>query len=218
MPLNVRTCRMNFLHPGLLALACLLALPGAANDLPSLGDASSAIVSPTQEHQLGRAWLSLLRGQVPHLSDAQLKDYVETSVYRLSETSQVQDRRLEFVLLDSPQLNAFAAPRRHHRRERRPFSLRRDRSRIRRGAGPRTGAPLAAPFRAWARSPATPPASHDGHHACRHHRCRCRCRRRRHGGNCLQPGGGNAGNAALFPPERTGSRPHRPAQSGKGWL
>ena len=31
-------------------------------------------------------------------------------MYRLAETSQLQDRRLEFVLLDSPQLNAFAAP------------------------------------------------------------------------------------------------------------
>ena len=38
------------------------------------------------------------------------QDYVENSVYRLAETSQLQDRRLEFVLLDSPQLNAFAAP------------------------------------------------------------------------------------------------------------
>lgn len=110
MRLNVSICRMNLLRPCLLTLSCLLSPPGMASDLPSLGDASSAIVSPEQEHQLGRAWLSLLRGQVPHLSDAQLKDYVETSVYRLSETSQVQDRRLEFVLLDSPQLNAFAAP------------------------------------------------------------------------------------------------------------
>jgi len=101
---------MNLLRPSLLALACLFASPAMSSDLPSLGDASSAIVSPAQEHQLGRAWLSLLRGQVPHLSDPQLKDYVESSVYRLSETSQVQDRRLEFILLNSPQLNAFAAP------------------------------------------------------------------------------------------------------------
>ncbi|MET1078860.1 MAG: M48 family metalloprotease [Pseudomonas sp.] len=101
---------MNLLRPTLLTLACLLATPGFADDLPSLGDASSAIVSPEQEHQLGRAWLSLLRGQVHQLSDPQLKDYVETSVYRLAETSEVQDRRLEFVLLDSSQLNAFAAP------------------------------------------------------------------------------------------------------------
>jgi hypothetical protein len=69
-----------------------------------------AIVSPQQEYQLGRAWLSLLRGQVNQLNDPQLKDYVETSVYKLAETSQVQDRRLEFILIDSRELNAFAAP------------------------------------------------------------------------------------------------------------
>ncbi|MBD8613169.1 M48 family metallopeptidase [Pseudomonas putida] len=101
---------MPFLRPTLLTLACLLALPSHAGDLPSLGDASSAIVSPQQEHQLGRAWLSLLRGQVKQLNDPQLKDFVETSVYRLSETSQLNDRRLEFILIDSKELNAFAAP------------------------------------------------------------------------------------------------------------
>ena len=101
---------MSLLRPTLLTLACLLAAPATASDLPSLGDASSAIVSPQQEHQLGRAWLSLVRGQVSQLDDPQLKDFVETSVYRLSETSQLQDRRLEFVLLNSPQINAFAAP------------------------------------------------------------------------------------------------------------
>lgn len=103
---------MILLRPLALTLACLTFSPLAltANDLPSLGDTSSGIVSPQQEHQLGRAWLSLLRAQVPQLSDPQLKDFVESSVYRLSETSQLQDRRLEFVLLDSPQLNAFAAP------------------------------------------------------------------------------------------------------------
>lgn len=101
---------MKLLRPTLLTLACLLAQPVMANDLPSLGDSSSGIVSRDQEHQLGRAWLSLLRGQVPQLSDPLLKDYLERSVYKLAETSQLQDRRLEFVLLNSPQLNAFAAP------------------------------------------------------------------------------------------------------------
>ena len=101
---------MTFLRPTLLTLACLLASPGFADDLPSLGDASSAIVSPQQEYQLGRAWLALLRSQVSQLNDPQLKDYVESSVYKLVETSQVNDRRLEFILINSPQLNAFAAP------------------------------------------------------------------------------------------------------------
>lgn len=101
---------MNPLRPTLLALACLLATSAMADDLPSLGDASSSIVSPDQEHKLGRAWLGLLRAQVEQLPDPQLKEYVESSVYRLAESSQLQDRRLEFVLLKSPQLNAFAAP------------------------------------------------------------------------------------------------------------
>ncbi len=101
---------MKILRPTLLTLTCLLATPAFASDLPALGDASSSIVSPEQEHQLGRAWLNVLRGQVKSLPDPLLKDFVESSVYRLAETSQLQDRRLVFVLLDSPQLNAFAAP------------------------------------------------------------------------------------------------------------
>ena len=101
---------MSLLRPTLLTLACLFALPGHADDLPSLGDASSAIVSPQEEHDLGRAWLGMLRSQVGQLSDPQLKDYVETTVYRLAESSQLQDHRLEFILIDSKELNAFAAP------------------------------------------------------------------------------------------------------------
>ncbi|NLY12731.1 MAG: M48 family metallopeptidase [Gammaproteobacteria bacterium] len=101
---------MTFFRPALLALACLFTPAMFASDLPSLGDSSSSIISPEQEHQLGRAWLSILRGQVRQLEDPLLKDYIESSVYRLTETSQLNDRRLEFILLASPQLNAFAAP------------------------------------------------------------------------------------------------------------
>lgn len=101
---------MTFFRPALLALACIVAQPVFASDLPSLGDSSSSIVSPEQEHKLGRAWLSILRGQVRQLEDPLLKEYIENSVYNLVETSQLNDRRLEFIVLASPQLNAFAAP------------------------------------------------------------------------------------------------------------
>lgn len=101
---------MRFFRPALLVLACVLVQPALAFNLPSLGDSSSSIISPEQEHQLGRAWLSILRGQVRQLEDPLLKDYIETSVYRLAESSQLNDRRLEFIILASPELNAFAAP------------------------------------------------------------------------------------------------------------
>ncbi|AKX58930.1 M48 family metalloprotease [Thiopseudomonas alkaliphila] len=101
---------MGLLRVSLLSLSLLWALPSTAYELPALGDASSALISPEQEHRLGRAWLSILRGQVKQLSDPLIKHYVETSVARLAETSQLRDRRLEFILLASPELNAFAAP------------------------------------------------------------------------------------------------------------
>ncbi|MEH6564785.1 MAG: M48 family metalloprotease [Halopseudomonas sp.] len=89
------------------------ALPIQADDgynLPTLGDTSSSIMSREQEYQMGRTWLTMLRGAVPTLDDPQLKSFVESRVYALAETSQLTDRRLAFVLIDSPQLNAFAAP------------------------------------------------------------------------------------------------------------
>ncbi|MBS7325028.1 MAG: M48 family metallopeptidase [Thiopseudomonas sp.] len=101
---------MKRLRPTLLALALAVTATAPAYELPSLGDSSSSIVSLDQEHRLGRAWLSMLRGQVQQLSDPLLKDYVERSVYKLAETSQLNERRLEFIILASPQLNAFAAP------------------------------------------------------------------------------------------------------------
>ncbi len=95
----------------LLLGACLTASPCQADfNLPSLGDASSAISSPQQEHLLGRAWLSALRGQVRTIEDPEIKDYVEHLIYRLVETSELSDRRLAIVVVDSPALNAFAVP------------------------------------------------------------------------------------------------------------
>ncbi|WP_092288555.1 M48 family metalloprotease [Halopseudomonas sabulinigri] len=89
------------------------ALPTQADDgynLPTLGDTSSSIMSREQEYQMGRTWLTMLRGAIRTLEDPQLKSFVENRVYALAETSQLTDRRLAFVMIDSPELNAFAAP------------------------------------------------------------------------------------------------------------
>ncbi|WP_425460497.1 M48 family metalloprotease [Halopseudomonas laoshanensis] len=91
-----------------------IAVPQAAQadefNLPSLGDTSSSLMSREQEYQLGRAWLSMLRGSVATMDDPLLKDFIERHVFSLAETSQLSDPRLTFVLIESPQLNAFAAP------------------------------------------------------------------------------------------------------------
>jgi len=86
-------------------------LTGAQNqELPVLGDATSGIISLEQERKLGQDFLRQLRSQAPTISDPLLKDYLEYLIYRLAEHSQLQDKRLELVILDSRQLNAFAVP------------------------------------------------------------------------------------------------------------
>lgn len=80
------------------------------NQLPELGNASSAFVSQQQEHQLGRIWLRQLRAQANTIDDPIAKAYIEDLIYRLAPHSEVQDSRFEFVIIDQAELNAFAVP------------------------------------------------------------------------------------------------------------
>ncbi len=79
-------------------------------ELPSLGDASSATVSPEKEHRLGRAWLKMLRRQAPILYDPLINEYFEYLLYKIAEHSELQDHRIDQVIVNSPVLNAFAVP------------------------------------------------------------------------------------------------------------
>jgi len=82
----------------------------SVDNIPSLGDASSGSISLSGEYQLGRLWLSLFRSSVDEYDDPITKSYIQDFMYRLSETSEVRDRRYEFVTIEDPSINAFAAP------------------------------------------------------------------------------------------------------------
>jgi predicted Zn-dependent protease len=98
----------------LLALGLLLALPATPATeglkLPNLGESSTSLFSAEYEHQLGRTWLRIFRSQVPTVDDPLLFDYLENLIYRLVTHSQLQDRRVELVVVDNPTINAFAVP------------------------------------------------------------------------------------------------------------
>ena len=79
------------------------------DDLPVLGDRSSASVSLSGEFEMGRLWLSLFRSQAKEHSDPLVRSYIEDLIYRLAENSQVKDRRFEFIIIDDKSINAFAA-------------------------------------------------------------------------------------------------------------
>ncbi len=78
--------------------------------LPTLGDYSSASISLSGEYNLGRLWLAMYRGSTKEHSDPLMRTYLEDLIYRLSETSEVRDRRFEFIILEDRSINAFAAP------------------------------------------------------------------------------------------------------------
>ncbi len=95
-------------------LATMLFVPSASSTeelkLPTLGESSSSLFSPEQEYQLGRAWLRMFRSQAPTIDDPLLQDYLEDLIYRLVTHSELQDRRIEVVIVDNPVINAFAVP------------------------------------------------------------------------------------------------------------
>ena len=78
--------------------------------LPLLGDTSSGSISQQKEYELGRAWLKAYRSRINEHHDPLLTDYLEQLIYRLAFRSQLQDHRLELIVVDNPTLNAFAVP------------------------------------------------------------------------------------------------------------
>ena len=94
----------------LLSLFGVLVNSQNNDSLPSLGDASSGSISLAGEYDLGRLWLSLFRSSAKEYNDPITKSYVKDFIYRISESSEVRDRRYEFIILDDASINAFAAP------------------------------------------------------------------------------------------------------------
>ena len=80
------------------------------SELPSLGDASSRIVSPELEKRIGKDFLKQIRASMKTSRDPLLKYYSEFQIKRLVEYSNFRDQILDIVVVDSPNLNAFAAP------------------------------------------------------------------------------------------------------------
>ena len=80
------------------------------DDIPIIGDASSSAISIASEYNLGRLYMAQLRRSLPEYLDPVSQDYTEHLVYRLSEFSELTDRRLEIAMIDEKSINAFAAP------------------------------------------------------------------------------------------------------------
>ncbi|GGK69283.1 M48 family metalloprotease [Amphritea balenae] len=84
-------------------------LTSNASELPVIGN-STSVISLEQEHKLGRTWARMLRGSTPEFGDPIVVNYIDQLIWQLAPYSQLQDLRLELIVLDNPALNAFAVP------------------------------------------------------------------------------------------------------------
>ncbi len=96
------------------ALAALVLHGGAGadvnDDLPMVGDASSALISPRMERQLGEQFLKQVHAALPTVEDPILKYYVQGQLADITQYSELREPVLSTVLIDSDDINAFAAP------------------------------------------------------------------------------------------------------------
>tara|TARA_B100001109_G_C18853009_1_gene470271 strand:+ start:280 stop:1725 length:1446 start_codon:yes stop_codon:yes gene_type:complete len=102
--------KLFFIVIFLAAPSVLFSLTDDQDGLPVLGDYSSASISLSGEYDLGRLWLAMYRSSIKEHDDPMIRTYLEDLLYRLSEHSEVKDRRFEFIVLQDKSINAFAAP------------------------------------------------------------------------------------------------------------
>jgi predicted Zn-dependent protease len=85
-------------------------LQGSEIKLPVIGDVASGIISKQQEYELGRIWLKVFRSRVKAYDDPLMQIYLEQLLYNLATYSDLEDPRLELVIVKNPSMNAFAVP------------------------------------------------------------------------------------------------------------
>jgi predicted Zn-dependent protease len=81
-----------------------------AQNLPSLGDGSSRIVSPQMERRIGEAFLRQLHANLPISEDVLVQYFIEQHMQNLAQHAQMREPLQSIIVVDSPEINAFAAP------------------------------------------------------------------------------------------------------------
>ncbi len=79
-------------------------------DLPALGSTSAGLLTSDEEYKLGQMILRAYRGGLPTSKDPFVETYLEQLIQRIVTYSELPNKRIELLVLESPTLNAFAAP------------------------------------------------------------------------------------------------------------
>lgn len=98
-----------------LLAAALVIAPGAPGwadniNLPDLGDASAAAVSPAQERKLGEDFMRQARRSLAFLDDPEVNTYLQALGARITSNTEAAGREFRFFAINDPSINAFAVP------------------------------------------------------------------------------------------------------------
>lgn len=94
----------------MIYLALFFLSLSARAELPNLSSANTSALQMDQEYRIGQAWVRMVRGRTTLYDDAVVESYLNGLIGRLAQVSELQDQRLTLVLIDSAEVNAFAAP------------------------------------------------------------------------------------------------------------
>jgi len=88
---------------------------GVANDtslissqLPDMGSPENAVLSKTDEYQIGLMAMHQLRSQDLILDDPEISDYIQHLGSRLAAQARDDDQNFQYFVIKSPEINAFA--------------------------------------------------------------------------------------------------------------
>ena len=93
-----------------LALCVTTSKSLAAVELPSIGDNSAGLISPSVEYALGRKALRQYRAYFPQAQDPYFEAYFDSLLDNMVVHSGLPDKPLSLLVIDDMSLNAFAAP------------------------------------------------------------------------------------------------------------
>ena len=104
------TVKFNYYMLILLLLISNSAQAPNELDLPDIGDSSGSAISPEFERRLGLAFMRSVRRQAVIVDDPEIESYIESIGYKLAANSDNNTLAFIFFVVDSPDINAFAAP------------------------------------------------------------------------------------------------------------
>ena len=79
-------------------------------DLPAIGGLGGGLLSDQMETEIGQQVMSSIRRSANQIHDPLVNEYLTSMVYRLVPYTPLSNRELTIVVIDDPNINAFAVP------------------------------------------------------------------------------------------------------------